>query len=102
MGFMHRDTYNLQRAVDRARKEKKDEFYTQYVDIEKEVAAYTSYNKNTFNGKTIFCNCDDPFESNFFKFFAANFNVLKLKQLICTTYGGSPIAGEQLALTRIK
>ncbi|MFL0671689.1 MAG: adenine-specific methyltransferase EcoRI family protein [Erythrobacter sp.] len=76
---------------------KKDEFYTQYIDIQKEVEAYLEYDPNTFRGKVVYCNCDDPFESNFFKFFAANFNRLGLKKLISTSYDGSPIAGEQLS-----
>ena len=55
---------------------KQDEFYTQYVDIQKEVEAYLEFDPNTFRGKVVYCNCDDPFESNFFKYFAANFNKL--------------------------
>ncbi len=74
--------------------QEKDEFYTQLVDIEKELCHY----KDSFKGKTVFCNCDDPYESNFFKYFASNFNFLKLKKLIATCYKGSPIAGEQLML----
>lgn len=77
-----------------ARAAKKDEFYTQYVDIQKEVEAYLEYDPDTFRGKVVYCNCDDPFESNFFKFFAANFNKLGLKKLITTSYDGSPIAGQ--------
>src|SRR3989344_218142 len=73
---------------------KKDEFYTQLVDIEKEVKHY----KNQFRDKVVYCNCDDPFESNFFKYFAANFNALGLKKLITTSYTKSPIAGGQLPL----
>lgn len=46
-----------------------------------------------FEGKTVLCNCDDPFESNFCKFFLLNFNYLKLKRLICTSYSGSKILG---------
>jgi len=75
---------------------KKDEFYTQYIDIQKEIEAYLEYDSDTFRGKVVYCNCDDPFESNFFKFFAANFNRLGLKKLISTSYDGSPIAGKQL------
>lgn len=71
---------------------KKDEFYTQLSDIEKEMRHYKEYFKN----KTIFCNCDDPFESNFFKYFALNFNVLGLKKLIATCYATSPVVGEEL------
>lgn len=73
---------------------KKDEFYTQLSDIEKEMRHYRKH----FNGKTVFCNCDDPFESNFFKYFVLNFNKLNLKKLIATCYTGSPIAGRQLSL----
>ena len=49
----------------------------------------------------MFCNCDDPYESNFFKYFAMNFNYLGLKKLITTAYTGSPITGEQLSLLDI-
>ncbi|MDD4902761.1 MAG: adenine-specific methyltransferase EcoRI family protein [Patescibacteria group bacterium] len=77
---------------------KKDEFYTQLVDIEKELKHY----KDQFREKVVYCNCDDPFESNFFKYFAANFNALGLKKLITTSYTKSPIAGGQLSLFEIK
>jgi len=77
-----------------AKKAKQDEFYTQYVDIQKEVEAYLEFDPDTFRGKLVYCNCDDPFESNFFKYFAANFNKLGLKKLITTSYDGSPIAGQ--------
>lgn len=86
------------RTLNKAKAAKQDEFYTQYVDIEKEVAAYLEYDPDTFRGKVVYCNCDDPFESNFFKYFAVNFNRLGLKKLIATSYDGSPFAGEQLAL----
>ena len=86
----------MNRTLDAARAAKKDEFYTQYVDIQKEVEAYLEFDPNTFCGKVVYCNCDDPFESNFFKYFAANFNKLGLKKLITTSYDGSPIAGAQL------
>ena len=77
-----------------AKKAKKDEFYTQLGDINAELRHYSHH----FAGKVVFCNCDDPYESNFFKYFAANFNALKLKQLIATCYAGSPVAGRQLDL----
>lgn len=73
---------------------KKNEFYTQLTDIEKEMRYY----RQAFKDKVVFCNCDDPFESNFFKYFVLNFNRLKLKKLICTCYAGSPIANRQLSL----
>ena len=84
------DNKNLQKA----NKAKKDEFYTQLVDIEKELKHY----KKHFMGKTVLCNCDDPFESNFFKYFAMNFNFLGLKKLIATCYERSPVAGKELPL----
>ncbi len=86
------------RALTNARSAKQDEFYTQYVDIQKEVEAYLEFDANTFRDKVVYCNCDDPFESNFFKFFAANFNRLGLRKLISTSYNGSNIAGVQLTL----
>ncbi|MEP6754439.1 MAG: adenine-specific methyltransferase EcoRI family protein [Chthonomonadales bacterium] len=84
--------------MSKAKSEKNDEFYTQYSDIQKEIEAYLEFNANTFRDKVVYCNCDDPFESNFFKYFAANFNKLGLKKLVTTSYDGSPIAGGQLAL----
>lgn len=77
-----------------AKLDKKDEFYTQLTDIEKEMRYYRKH----FKDKTILCNCDDPFESNFFKYFVLNFNRLGLKKLIATCYAGSPIANQQLSL----
>src|SRR5262249_47007957 len=70
-----------------AKKAKQDEFYTQLCDIENELKHY----KSQLRGKTILCNCDDPFESNFFRYFALNFNTLRLKKLIATSYVKSPI-----------
>lgn len=81
-----------ERNLNAAAKAKKDEFYTQLTDIEKEMRHYRKHLK----GKTVFCNCDDPFESNFFKYFVLNFNRLGLKKLIATCYFSSPIAGQQL------
>ncbi len=83
---------------DKAKKNKADEFYTQLPDIEAEMRHY----KEQFRGKVIFCNCDDPYESNFFKYFAMNFNFLGLKKLIATSYSDSPVAGQQLPLFDIK
>lgn len=77
---------------------KKDEFYTQLVDVEKELKHY----KSQFRGKVVYCNCDDPFESNFFKYFAANFKELGLKKLITTSYVKSPIVGGQLPLFEVE
>ncbi len=77
-----------------AKTAKKDEFYTQLTDIERELQHYWPH----FAGKVVLCNCDDPYESNFFKYFALRFNQLGLKKLICTCYDGSPVAGTQLSL----
>ena len=66
----------------KAKSGKNDEFYTQLSDIEKEMRHY----KEHFNGKTIFCNCDDPRVSNFFHYFSYNFENLGLKKLIATCY----------------
>lgn len=81
-------------ALRKADKNKNDEFYTQLSDIEKEMRFY----KEHFEGKVVYCNCDDPYESNFFKFFALNFNRLKLKKLISVSYANSPVAGEEVGL----
>lgn len=81
-------------GLSKAKDEKKDEFYTAYEDIQAEINHY----EDTFKGKTILCNCDDPFESNFCKFFLRNFNYLGLKRLICTSYSTSPVVGRQRRL----
>ena len=77
-----------------AKTAKKDEFYTEMIDIERELQHYWPH----FKGKVIFCNCDDPYESNFFKYFALHFNHLGLKKLICTCYNGSPVQGNELMI----
>lgn len=82
------------KSLTAAAKAKQDEFYTQLTDIEKELRHYRKH----FKGKTVLCNCDDPFESNFFKYFVLNFNRLGLKKLIATCYTGSPIANKQLSI----
>ena len=65
-----------------AKKEKKDEFYTQRSDIEKELKHYQHH----FKDKVVYCNCDDPRVSNFFHYFSCNFEKLGLKKLITTCY----------------
>lgn len=80
--------------LSQAKVAKKDEFYTRLDDIAKELKFYKPY----FKDKVVFCNCDDPYESNFFKYFALNFNSLGLKKLIATCYDGSPISGNELSL----
>ena len=83
-----------QKNLSAARSAKKDEFYTQLTDIERELQHYWPH----FRGKVVLCNCDDPYESNFFKYFALRFNQLGLKKLICTCYDGSPVVGTELQL----
>ena len=90
------ESKSLNQGLGAARAAKQDEFYTQYINIQKEVEAYLEFDPDTFRNKVVYCNCDDPFESNFFKYFAANFNKLGLKKLISTSYDGSPIAGQQM------
>lgn len=68
--------------LNQAKKAKNDEFYTQLSDIERELSHY----KEHFRGKTVLCNCDDPYISNFFRYFAYNFEHLGLKRLITTCY----------------
>lgn len=87
---MPNETYTLTGA----RRNVNDEFYTRREDIELELKHYKPY----FKGKKVLCNCDDPFESNFFKYFALNFNSFGLKKLTATCYNGSPIAGNELEL----
>src|SRR5690606_3763540 len=71
-----------------------DEFYTQLSDIENELRHF----RNHFKDKVVLCNCDDPFESDFFKYFGINFRRLGLKKLIASCYSGSPVAGQQIPL----
>jgi hypothetical protein len=92
------DKKSLSKNLHKANTAKKDEFYTQLTDIEKELKHY----KDQFRGKVIYCNCDDPFESNFFKYFASNFNALDLEKLIATSYVKSPIVGGQLPLLEME
>lgn len=71
----------------KAKKSKSDEFYTQYCDIERELQYYP----NCFKGKVVYCNCDDPHVSNFFRFFVNNFQKLGLKRVIASCYKDSQI-----------
>ena len=73
---------NNNSALTKANKAKNDEFYTQYVDIQKEIEAYLEFDLDVFRDKVVYCNCDDPFESNFFRYFVLNFNKLGLKQAL--------------------
>ncbi len=78
-----------------AKNVKDDEFYTTYETVERELIHYSKH----FYGKTVLCNCDDPFESNFCKYFLKNFNVLGLKRLLCTSYRSSKVISTQLTLS---
>lgn len=73
---------NRNRDFEQARQAKMDEFYTSLSDIELELKHYTSH----FKGKVVYCNCDDPETSNFFRYFSENFKMLGLKKLIATGY----------------
>ena len=98
-----------------AKNAKKDEFYTQYSDIEAEINAYVEYDPDVFRDKTILLPCDDPEWSNFTKYFAANFDRFGLKKMISTSYAKgagnkqltlfeseSPLFDEELHETRGK
>lgn len=86
------------RHLNQAKRGKNDEFYTQLSDIENELKHY----KEHFKDKIVFCNCDDPYESNFFKYFVLNFQSLKLKKLIVTGFSISQIAFTQLQLFEVQ
>lgn len=85
---------NKNTSLNKAKHARSDEFYTSRVDIEEELGHYTEH----FRGKTILCNCDDPFKSEFFKYFVLNFNRLGLERLIATCYTDSPKAGRMQPL----
>ena len=76
---------------------KKDEFYTQLCDIEAELQFY----RNSFKDKIVLCNCDDPFESNFFKYFLLHFNELSIKKLIATCYQYSSFSGQEYTVDKL-
>ena len=78
---------NENTGLQAARRNKKDEFYTQLVDIEREISHYRQH----FRGKVVYCNCDDPYVSAFFEYFAKNFEFLGLKRLITTCYRSQQI-----------
>lgn len=80
-----------------ARNAKNDEFYTELSEINKEL----NYYSDKFKGKTVFCNCDDPFESNFVKFFLMHFNEYGIKTLYATGYKTSPIINTELKTEKI-
>lgn len=77
-----------------AKANKQDEFYTQLSDIENELRNFRKH----FKDKVVLCNCDDPFESDFFKYFVINFRRLGIRKLIASCYSGSPVQGQELTL----
>ena len=85
----------MNKTLHRQKKDKHDEYYTLYETIENELAYY---DVKYFKNKIVYCNCDNPYESNFFKYFVINFNRLGLKKLICSCYNGQPGIGEQMTL----
>ena len=85
---------NTNKLLSLARKQKKDEFYTQYADIENELQHYIPH----FENKIVYCNCDNPYESNFFKYFVLNFEKLKLKRLIASGYYQLNLSDEELEI----
>lgn len=90
-------------TLEKARKNKADEFYTQMQDIENEIKSYLNYNSDVFRNKTILCPCDDPEWSNFTKYFALNFEKLGIKKLISTSFASESksVKFEQLSLFEI-
>lgn len=70
------------KLLQKAKKQKNDEFYTQLADIESELQHYESH----FKGKVVYCNCDDPHISNFFRYFVSRFKKLGLKKVIAACY----------------
>ena len=87
----------MNKNLHKAKEAKNDEFYTQLADIANELRHY----KEQFKGKVVFCNCDDPDESEFFKYFALNFNYLELKKLITTHYAGTEKPAYKIELTEV-
>lgn len=85
-GYIKSSNFTLNQAF----RNKKDEFYTMYEDVEKEMNCH----KEQFFGKTVLCNCDDPFESAFFRFFVINFAKYGIKSLITTCYSNSSAGKE--------
>ena len=73
-------------SLSNAKDAKRDEFYTQFSDIQREINAYIDFDKDVFRGKTILLPCDDPEWSNFTKFFAQNFESFGIKKLISTSF----------------
>jgi Adenine-specific methyltransferase EcoRI len=98
MADLQRKAAPANQALSNARSAKQDEFYTQLSDIENELKHYRAHLRD----KVVLCNCDDPYESNFFRYFALNFNALGLKKLISTSYAGSTMAGGLLPLMEME
>ena len=82
--------------LNKSKADKADEYYTLYEDIASEM----EFHKHHFKDKIVYCNCDDPFRSNFFMYFVRNFDTLGLKRLVATHYGGSPTGRQRSLFTR--
>jgi hypothetical protein len=80
----------LNRQLQLAKQNKKDEFYTAYSTVENEIHSYFLHDQSVFENKIILCPCDDPHKSNFFKYLVDHFNEYKIKQLVCCCYSGKP------------
>lgn len=89
---------NTNVKLNKAKKDKNDEFYTQYTDIEKEIDAYLSFNPDLFRDKTVLLPCDDPNWSNFTRYFVQNFLKLGLRRLISTCIADSPLGKGKLLI----
>jgi len=85
---------NTNSYLTKAKNNKDDEFYTTLETIDKELNHYWSQ----LSGCSILCNCDDPFESNFCKYFVEHFNDIGIKRLICTSFSASPVANKQVCM----
>lgn len=86
------------RNLDIAHRSRKDEFYTQYEDVEREMNSYLDYDEHVFENKIVLCPCDDSECSNFTKYFAQNFDRLKLKKLIATSYANYSKYGNEVTV----
>lgn len=89
---------NTNVKLNKAKKDKNDEFYTQYADIEKEIETYLSFNPDLFRDKTVLLPCDDPNWSNFTRYFVQNFLKLGLRRLISTCIADSPLGKGKLLI----
>ena len=97
-GTREKTRVNAKKHLARAKSAKKDEFYTQYSDIQRELELYVKYNSSVFKDKVVLLPCDDPTKSNFTKYFIDNFRRLGLRKLISTSYSARG-KGKALVIT---